>query len=68
LLSTYEVERKEHVRELTSRIKNIGKLVSERNFSKAVERDQRLREDSWWNNPKSTETGCTTFFKKWFIE
>ena len=45
LLQTYEGERKEHVKELTTRIKNIGKLVSERDLSKATERDQRLRDE-----------------------
>jgi 3-(3-hydroxy-phenyl)propionate hydroxylase len=45
LLQTYEDERKGHVRELTIRIKNIGKLVSERNISMAIKRDQQLRDE-----------------------
>ena len=42
LLDTYGSERKAHVMELTSRIKGIGQLVSQRDFQKAKERDARL--------------------------
>lgn len=42
LLDTYGSERKAHVIELTSRIKGIGQLVSQRDLQKARERDARL--------------------------
>ncbi len=42
LLDTYGAERKEHVRELTRRIKAIGAVICERDVVKARERDARL--------------------------
>ncbi len=42
LLDSYGVERKAHVRELTSRIKGIGAVICERDAAKARERDERL--------------------------
>ena len=45
LLDTYGSERKAHVIELTSRIKGIGQLVSQRDLQKARERDARLLAD-----------------------
>jgi len=42
LLDSYGVERKAHVRELTSRIKSIGALICERDMEKARERDAAL--------------------------
>ena len=42
LLATYEVERKAHVRRLTGAIKEIGKVIGERDPAAARERDRRL--------------------------
>ncbi|MDP9902852.1 bifunctional 3-(3-hydroxy-phenyl)propionate/3-hydroxycinnamic acid hydroxylase [Variovorax ginsengisoli] len=42
LLDTYGTERKAHVRELTSRIKNIGAVIGERDADKARARDAQL--------------------------
>jgi len=42
LLDTYQAERGAHVRQLTSRIKEIGKLICERDVAAARERDARL--------------------------
>jgi 3-(3-hydroxy-phenyl)propionate hydroxylase len=42
LLDSYEVERKAHVRELTTRIKEIGSVICERDPVAAASRDQRL--------------------------
>jgi len=42
LLDSYGVERKAHVRELTSRIKAIGAVICERDEARARERDARL--------------------------
>lgn len=42
LLDTYGVERKQHVTDLTSRIKAIGKIISERDVAQARERDAQL--------------------------
>jgi len=42
LLDSYGVERKAHVTELTTRIKGIGKLITERDFEKARARDAKL--------------------------
>jgi 3-(3-hydroxy-phenyl)propionate hydroxylase len=42
LLDTYGVERKQHVMDLTTRIKNIGKIITERDVGKARERDAHL--------------------------
>jgi 3-(3-hydroxy-phenyl)propionate hydroxylase len=42
LLDSYGVERKAHVRELTSRIKAIGAVICERDMCKARARDARL--------------------------
>ena len=42
LLDTYEEERSEHVRELTTRIKAIGKVICERDPEAARERDARI--------------------------
>ena len=42
LLDSYGVERKAHVTELTSRIKGIGKLITERDVEKARARDTKL--------------------------
>ena len=42
LLDSYGVERKAHVTELTTRIKNIGKIITERDVLKARERDAQL--------------------------
>ncbi|MFC1458248.1 bifunctional 3-(3-hydroxy-phenyl)propionate/3-hydroxycinnamic acid hydroxylase [Microvirga arabica] len=42
LLDTYGEERSEHVRELTTRIKAIGKVICERNPEVARERDARI--------------------------
>ncbi|MFM9990956.1 MAG: bifunctional 3-(3-hydroxy-phenyl)propionate/3-hydroxycinnamic acid hydroxylase [Burkholderiaceae bacterium] len=44
ILSTYAIERKAHVTELTQRIKSIGKLIGERDPQKAMERDRQLLE------------------------
>jgi len=42
LLDTYGAERSLHVRQLTTRIKEIGKLICERDVATARERDARL--------------------------
>lgn len=42
LLDSYEVERKAHVRCLTTRIKDIGRVICERDVEAARERDARL--------------------------
>ncbi len=42
LLDTYELERKTHVKKLTGVIKEIGKVIGERNPAAARERDRRL--------------------------
>ncbi|TFZ01276.1 bifunctional 3-(3-hydroxy-phenyl)propionate/3-hydroxycinnamic acid hydroxylase [Ramlibacter rhizophilus] len=42
LLDSYGAERKAHVRELTSRIKNVGAVICERDVARARERDARL--------------------------
>jgi 3-(3-hydroxy-phenyl)propionate hydroxylase len=42
LLDSYGVERKAHVTELTTRIKGIGKLITERDVEKARARDAKL--------------------------
>ncbi len=42
LLDTYEEERSEHVRQLTTRIKAIGKVICERDPEAARERDTRI--------------------------
>jgi len=42
LLDSYGTERKQHVIDLTTRIKAIGKLITERNIAKARERDAHL--------------------------
>jgi 3-(3-hydroxy-phenyl)propionate hydroxylase len=42
LLDTYQIERSVHVRQLTTRIKDIGRLICERNPLAARERDARL--------------------------
>lgn len=42
LLDSYQAERSLHVRQLTSRIKEIGKLICERDIGVARERDARL--------------------------
>ncbi len=41
-LDSYGIERRAHVRELTTRIKDIGAVICERDPSKARERDMRL--------------------------
>ena len=45
LLDSYGVERKAHVTELTTRIKEIGKLITERDTDKARARDAKLLND-----------------------
>lgn len=45
LLDSYGLERKTHVRELTSRIKAIGAVICERDVAKARERDAKLLAD-----------------------
>lgn len=42
LLDTYELERKAHVKKLTGVIKDIGKVIGERDPAAARERDRRL--------------------------
>lgn len=42
LLDSYGTERQEHVRQLTTRIKNIGAVICERNVEKARERDANM--------------------------
>jgi len=44
LLDSYGLERGEHVRQLTARIKDIGAVICERDDAKARERDARLLE------------------------
>jgi 3-(3-hydroxy-phenyl)propionate hydroxylase len=46
LLDTYGAERAPHVRRLTTRIKEIGRLVCERDARAAVARDKRLIEEA----------------------
>jgi len=46
LLETYETERKAHVRRLTSTIKDIGRLICERDPIAAAARDRRLLEEA----------------------
>jgi 3-(3-hydroxy-phenyl)propionate hydroxylase len=46
LLETYETERKAHVRRLTSTIKDIGRLICERDAIAAAARDRRLLEEA----------------------
>jgi 3-(3-hydroxy-phenyl)propionate hydroxylase len=46
LLDTYGSERAPHVRRLTARIKEIGRLVCERDAGAAVARDKRLIEEA----------------------
>jgi len=45
LLNSYGTERKAHVTELTTRIKGIGKIITERDVAKARARDAKLLED-----------------------
>lgn len=42
LLDTYQAERSVHVRELTTRIKDIGRVICERDVAAAQARDKRL--------------------------
>lgn len=42
LLDSYGKERKEHVRELTGRLKQVGATICERDIAKAIARDQHL--------------------------
>lgn len=42
LLDTYQAERSAHVRELTTRIKDIGRVICERDVTAAKARDKRL--------------------------
>ncbi|WP_134143920.1 bifunctional 3-(3-hydroxy-phenyl)propionate/3-hydroxycinnamic acid hydroxylase [Paraburkholderia sp. BL6665CI2N2] len=42
LLDTYHIERSAHVKQLTTRIKDIGRLICERDVQAARERDARL--------------------------
>lgn len=46
LLDTYQVERKAHVTCLTNRIKEIGRVICERDNAKASARDARLLEEA----------------------
>ena len=46
LLNSYETERKAHVKRLTSTIKDIGRLICERDPRAAAERDRRLIEEA----------------------
>jgi len=46
LLDTYAEERGRHVRRLTTRVKEIGRLVCERDARAAVARDKRLLEEA----------------------
>jgi 3-(3-hydroxy-phenyl)propionate hydroxylase len=46
LLETYEVERSAHVRRLTAIIKDIGKIIGERDPKAAAERDRRLLKEA----------------------
>ncbi len=45
LLDSYGIERKHHVRELTTRIKNIGEVICQRDMAMARERDTKLLAD-----------------------
>lgn len=45
LLDSYGIERKAHVRELTSRIKGVGAVICERDVEKARARDARLLDE-----------------------
>jgi 3-(3-hydroxy-phenyl)propionate hydroxylase len=45
LLDSYASERAAHVRELTQRIKHIGKIITERDLDKARARDTKLLEE-----------------------
>lgn len=45
LLDSYGLERKAHVMELTTRIKGIGKIITERDVNKARARDAKLLQD-----------------------
>ena len=45
LLDSYGIERKAHVRELTSRIKHVGEVICERDPARARERDAKLLAD-----------------------
>ena len=45
LLASYGEERRAHVRELTTRIKGVGTVVSQRDRQKALERDARMLAD-----------------------
>jgi len=46
LLDSYGVERKAHVRELTTRLKAIGGLICERDAERAKQRDMKLLADA----------------------
>jgi 3-(3-hydroxy-phenyl)propionate hydroxylase len=46
LLDSYGTERKAHVTELTTRIKGIGKIITERDVAKARARDEKLLADA----------------------
>jgi 3-(3-hydroxy-phenyl)propionate hydroxylase len=46
LLDSYETERKAHVRELTTRIKELGRVICERDTVAACARDQRLIDEA----------------------
>ena len=46
LLNTYEMERKPHVKRLTSTIKEIGRLICERDPAAAEARDRRLLDEA----------------------
>ena len=46
LLDTYEVERRQHVKRLTSIIKDIGAVICERDPAAAARRDQRLLDEA----------------------
>ncbi|MDR5832215.1 bifunctional 3-(3-hydroxy-phenyl)propionate/3-hydroxycinnamic acid hydroxylase [Caballeronia sp. LP006] len=46
LLDSYETERKAHVRELTTRIKALGRVICERDTAAACARDQRLIDEA----------------------
>jgi 3-(3-hydroxy-phenyl)propionate hydroxylase len=50
LLDTYEAERSVHVRELTTRIKDIGRVICERDVAVARARDKHLLADAGVNN------------------
>src|SRR5688572_29256714 len=46
LLDTYEEERKQHARRLIAVVKDIGRIVGERDLAAARERDRRLLEEA----------------------